>query len=112
MYCAWLADQTGLMFTLPTEAQWEYAARSRGQNVPYATDTGEEDNDTYLQRPKEYIDPSIPPSGNMLSHSSLVMERRPVGSYPPTPLGLYALTGMEPDGPRVWFRNDYTNIPP
>src|SRR5690554_5443208 len=70
MYCAWLADQTDLMFTLPTEAQWEYAARSRGQNVPYATDTGEEDNDTYLQRPKEYIDPSIPPSGNMLSHSS------------------------------------------
>lgn len=75
-YCTWLAEQTGLSFAMPTEAQWEYAARSQGQNVPYATDTGEEDNDTYLQRPKEYIDPSIPPSGNMLSHSSLIFERR------------------------------------
>jgi len=107
MYCAWLADQTGLMFTLPTEAQWEYAARSRGQNVPYATDTGEEDNDTYLQRPKEYIDPSIPPSGNMLSHSSLVMERRPVGSYPPNPLGLYDMTGNVAEWTQDWFQSDY-----
>lgn len=107
MYCAWLADQTGLMFALPTEAQWEYAARSRGQNVPYATDTGEEVNDTYLQRPKEYIDPSIPPSGNMLSHDSGIMERRPVGTYPPNPLGLYDMTGNVAEWTQDWFQSDY-----
>lgn len=112
LYCAWLADHTGLPFALPTEAQWEYAARSRGQNVPYATDTGEEDNDTYLQRPKEYIDPSIPPSGNMLSHSSLVMERRPVGTYPPNPLGLYDMTGNVAEWTRDWFQKDYYKYAP
>ena len=32
--------QTGLPIDLPTEAQWEYAARNRGQNVVFATDTG------------------------------------------------------------------------
>ncbi|WP_413766716.1 SUMF1/EgtB/PvdO family nonheme iron enzyme, partial [Vibrio vulnificus] len=32
-YCQWLGDVSALPFDLPTEAQWEYAARSRGQKV-------------------------------------------------------------------------------
>lgn len=30
-YCLWLGEVTGQPFDLPTEAQWEYAARSRGK---------------------------------------------------------------------------------
>ncbi|MBD3640437.1 MAG: SUMF1/EgtB/PvdO family nonheme iron enzyme [Marinobacter sp.] len=106
-YCAWLAEQTGLPFALPTEAQWEYAARSRGRNVPYATGSGEKDNDTYLQRPKEFIDPGISPSGNMLSHDFSIMERRPVGTYAPNPLGLYDMTGNAAEWTQDWFQGDY-----
>ncbi len=39
-YCKWLSELTGLSFSIATDAQWEYAARSRGQTVKYATDNG------------------------------------------------------------------------
>lgn len=106
-YCAWLGDETGLPFALPTEAQWEYAARSRGKKVPYATNTGKKNPDTYLQRPVQYIDPSIPPSGNMLSHDFSVMERRPVGSYPPNSIGIHDMTGNVAEWTQDWFKPNH-----
>ena len=100
-YCAWLADKTGNPFALPTEAQWEYAARNRGQSIAYATNNGKLEIDPYLQRSP--VDPDAPIKGNVLIHSSCEVERRPVGSYPPNPLGIHDMTGNVPEWTRDWY---------
>ena len=39
-YCQWLGTQAGIPMDLPTEAQWEFAARSGGRRDLYPTDNG------------------------------------------------------------------------
>ncbi|WP_374447800.1 formylglycine-generating enzyme family protein [Providencia sp.] len=74
-YCLWLGQQTGLPFDLPTEAQWEYAARNRGQFIVFASKDG-----TYND-------------GSQGGEALFATDFAPVGVYPPTPLGLYDMMG-------------------
>ncbi|MGQ7247316.1 formylglycine-generating enzyme family protein [Halomonas sp. V046] len=102
-YCQWLADQSGLPFSLPTEAQWEYAARSRGQFFPFATDNG------LIERGRNYptreeIKESTP-AGDLFSPST-------IGVYPPNPAGVYqmGLNGFE--WVSDWYAEDYYSSSP
>ncbi len=74
-YCQWLGNQIGYPMDLPTEAQWEYAARSRGKAVAHATNNGD------IVYGVNYRDP-------VKEHNPM-----PVGSWPPNPLGIYDMTG-------------------
>lgn len=86
-YCLWLAELTGLPFDLPTEAQWEYAARNRGEFVIFATDDGT------IREGENYSDFTRNP--------------KPSGTYPPNPLGLYDMSGNMIEWVNDWYDEDY-----
>ena len=74
-YCQWLGEKIAYPMDLPTEAQWEYAARSRGLAVAYATNNGKFERGINIRNSSEY------------------KFQMPVGSWPPNPLGIYDMTG-------------------
>ncbi|WP_051208229.1 formylglycine-generating enzyme family protein [Saccharospirillum impatiens] len=86
-YCLWLAEVTGEPFDLPTEAQWEYAARSGGIDIIFATDDGT------IRLGENYEDGA---------------ERQlPSGTFPPNPLGLYDMSGNMSEWVNDWYDEDY-----
>lgn len=71
-YVDWLSARTGRDYRLPTETEWEYAARS-GSGTRYPTGPVLQQNDANFDRPE----------GAPLT----------VASYPPNAFGLYDLAG-------------------
>lgn len=78
-YCAWLSEQTGHLFRLPREAEWEYACRA-GTTTPFSTGeqiTPQEANFFYDEH------------GERIGLGALTA----VGAYTPNPWGLHDLHG-------------------
>ncbi|EDN67948.1 protein of unknown function DUF323 [Beggiatoa sp. PS] len=94
-YTDWLSKQTGNTYRLPSEAQWEYAARA-GTETDYwwGNDIGINQANCYL-------------SGSQWSD----IQTSPVGSFKPNPFGLYDTVG------NVWewcvdsWHENYQNAP-
>ncbi|SER20915.1 Formylglycine-generating enzyme, required for sulfatase activity, contains SUMF1/FGE domain [Amphritea atlantica] len=84
-YCLWIGQLTEKKFDLPTEAQWEYAARDRGKYIYYATNDGTLKGDINL--PKDDL--------------------HPIDSFPPSPLGFYHLQSNAVEWVNDWFDPDY-----
>lgn len=99
-YCEWLAKETSLPFSLPTEAQWEYAARSGGEFIPYGTSTGT------LEKGK-----SIPTSDDVDKATQAGIRSNiapyPVRLYPPNKLGLYQMGDNGYEWVADWYQPDY-----
>jgi formylglycine-generating enzyme required for sulfatase activity len=74
-YCQWLSDKTGLQFNLPTESQWEKAARGNDQ--------------------RKYPWGGREPDKDLANFSFKVGKTTPVGSYPAgaSPYGLLDMAG-------------------
>jgi formylglycine-generating enzyme required for sulfatase activity len=80
-YCAWLKKKTGLHFRLPSEAEWEKAARDR---YPWG---------------------GRPPDAGLANFNKDHMMTRPVGSYPAgaSPYGILDMAGNVWE----WMLDDY-----
>ncbi|ELY2796394.1 SUMF1/EgtB/PvdO family nonheme iron enzyme [Cronobacter dublinensis] len=88
-FCQWIGKVSGKSITLPTEAQWEYAARSGGQFFQFANSDNQYNPDD---------------SDDKLNFTHDVA---PVGSYPPNPLGLYDMMGNGNEWMSDWYSYDY-----
>jgi formylglycine-generating enzyme required for sulfatase activity len=94
-YCGWLGSLSGFPVDLPTEAQWEYAARNRGQHVAFSTDNGSLDYGRNFPASGE---------GKRLTFA--------VDSFVPNPLGIYNLSGNATDWVNDWYDKDYYRVSP
>ncbi|MBM3114923.1 formylglycine-generating enzyme family protein [Jeongeupia naejangsanensis] len=104
-YCQWLGKLTGLPFDLPTEAQWEFAARSRGQNFVFPTDNGNIDHGRNVPgSPDQFplLSPIPDPTGTLGA-----LRPYSIGLFPPNPLGLYDLSHDGEEWTLDWYAADY-----
>ncbi len=90
-FCQWLGKLSNKPIDLPSEAQWEYAARSRGKVVRFATDTGKAIEGVNMAKKSKL---------GVADTSALPL---PPGSFPPNRLGLYDMSGNAAE----WVLDNY-----
>jgi sulfatase modifying factor 1 len=110
-YVAWLSAKTGHVYRLPTEAEWEYAARAGTTTARYGSDNPAElcrysnvgDLDYSEQHPGD--------SGANRACRDGYAFTSPVGSFPPNQFGLYDMLGNVMDWNEDCWNANYSGAP-
>jgi len=84
-YCDWLSDKTGQLYRLPTEAEWEYAARGGKQSKGYKYSGGQS------------IDMTGWYKGNSNNQTQAVAQKRA------NELGIYDMSGNVFEWCKDWY---------
>jgi formylglycine-generating enzyme required for sulfatase activity len=110
-YVAWLSAKTGHVYRLPTEAEWEYAARAGTTTARYGSDNPAElcrysnvgDLDYSEQHPGDS-------EVNRACRDGYAFTS-PVGSFPPNQFGLYDMLGDVMDWTEDCWNANYSGAP-
>ncbi|CAB3711566.1 hypothetical protein LMG27174_04269 [Paraburkholderia rhynchosiae] len=106
-FCKWAGDVAGLPLDLPTEAQWEYAARSRGEKwVIPSTEVPVVDGKYDVTQ----MDQLITAKGKGTSPAPEFS--RPVGTYGDNKLGMSDVFGYGKEWTYDWFDANYYSHSP
>jgi formylglycine-generating enzyme required for sulfatase activity len=94
-YCRWLSNEINRPVRLPTEAEWEKAARGgvEGQRYPWG-------NDIDAARCNFLVEPAVKSQRGT----------RPTGTYPPNAYGLCDMAGNVWEWVSDWYAPDYYAI--
>jgi formylglycine-generating enzyme required for sulfatase activity len=92
-YAAWLSRKTGKRYRLPSESEWEYAARG-GTTTTFFWGAVAEDGCRYANAADQAYRRGMPNDKNLkVECEDGVVLTAPVGHYPPNPFGLLDITG-------------------
>ncbi|MCP4273750.1 MAG: SUMF1/EgtB/PvdO family nonheme iron enzyme [Gammaproteobacteria bacterium] len=99
-----LNKQTGKNYRLPTEAEWEYAARSEGKSEKYSGFSNDDDlylHANFCDSNCEYEDWKDDKQNDGYKNTS------PVGSFKPNGIGLYDMSGNVWEWCQDWHDSEY-----
>lgn len=98
-----LNDMSSQNYRLPTEAEWEYAARSGGKDEKFAGFSDE----SQLYRYANFCDADCAYDWKTASQNDGYKETAPVGSYLPNGLGIHDMSGNVWEWVSDWYDSNY-----
>jgi formylglycine-generating enzyme required for sulfatase activity len=105
-FCRWLSRKTGVNFVLPTEAQWEYAARGTDQRIyPWGNDEPDGTKANYADEAFQAVFPGTEQAKVHFGVNDGFAATSPVGSFPAgaSPFGALDMAGNVTEWVFDWY---------